>query len=194
VPIIQTPSPVESLRVEYKIREPFGLFLAEEIVPVAIVSDLSGQSVAQSGYPRQAIGVVDVAAGAAGTEVHCVCVGVGFRGKVYVVHKCVVNKPTAGLIQLRVSNTASGLTPITTKAYADLRVLADTPDMQIAQITPAGAQGDQIGRFTALATTPLEIDLGITLGLGQALFIRNGDAAEGLTTTFYWTEHLIEDR
>lgn len=197
--MIQTPRPVQKLRGEYKLREQLDLTLASELVPVVLVDDLSGPSVADPGYPRDAMGIISVPGGGAGTNVQCVCVGTGNRGKIYRINRAIVQKPTAGRaqIQLGLGATITGLTNIVTKGYLDGRVGTEVPDLSIQESTPltAAIDGTQVGIISFdVADQQLDIDLGWILPGGEFASIVNQTADEQLRVTYFWTEYLLEDR
>lgn len=195
---IQSPVPGAKLRTEYKTREPIEIFLHPGIAPVVVVSDLSGSSVADTGYPRDAMGHASVAAGGAGTNAQCVCVGVGLVGKIYKVTRALISKPAAGLVQINLSLGAAiaGLADLTTKGFLDQRISAEAPSMQIASETPltAAIDGIQCGLVEFTGADMIPVDLGIVLGFGGFLNIVNLTTNETLRTTFFWTEYLLEDR
>jgi len=201
MPDIQTPVPVQKLRTEFKVRSPFGLFLAEELIPVVLVSDLSGEVPAHSGYPRKCMGRLIVAAGGAGTQAQAVLQSRPNRGIVYVVDKAVCTETAAGSQswEVRTGQDVTGLTERFTKTFRDLRATgaqAYQPDALMGDSVPlaASVDGQVVGSFNGLANTPLEIELGITLGGTEFVNIVVDNLNVVNRVTFYWTEYLAEDR
>jgi len=195
---IQTPEPSEKVRVQYKIRTPLDLFLARDLVPVTIVDDLSGPSVGDRGYPRDAMGFNNVAAGGVGTRAQCVLVGTGNRGKVYQVTRGIIEKPTAGIVQIRFSLGAdiTGLVDQTNKGFVDQRISNDAPDLSMQGSTPllAALDGTVVGRVSVEADISYPVPLTVVFGFGGFLNFVSAADDEELAVTWYWTEYLLEDR
>jgi len=202
VPDIQTPTPSEKLRTTYKIRTPFGLFLAEDLIPVVLVDDLTGEVPADTGYPRGAVGRMVVAGGGAGTQAQAILAARPNRGLVWVVEKAIISAVAANVIiaELRTGQAVTGApTERFTKTYRDLRATGAAgfePNALMASNTPLSAAviGQVVGRYTVLAQTSITIPLGITLGGDQFVNIVNDVADVPITVTFYWSEYLEEDR
>lgn len=198
MPLIQTPQPVSKLRTTYKIRSPFGLFLAEDLVPVVMVDDLSGGAVADEGYPRDAMGKGTRLAGGAGTNSQVVCVGVGDRGKIYKVRSAYAAKPAAGFVFVHFSNGAdiTGLVDQAAKGFSDQRISVEPPDMQIGTSAPitASIDGIRVGVYELNGSEGQFIPLDVVLGFGGFVNIVDGTTNETMDVTFHWTEYLLEDR
>jgi len=195
---VQTPIPGSKLRAEFKLRQQPEVFLSTELVPTVLVADLSGPAVADLGYPRQAIGHVSTAAGGAGTNAQCMCVGVGDRGKIYKITRALISKPLAGLVQINLSLGAAlgAITLLATKGFQDQRT-ADVPDMSIGALTPltAAISGTQVGLIDVQAEEgTVQVDFDVVLGAGGFLNVVNLTANETLRCSFFWTEYLLEDR
>jgi len=199
MPLIQVPDVGEVLRQRYRIVHPFGLFLAEEVVPVSIVDDLSGVSPYSTGFPRRCMGQTIIAAGGAGTVAEGLLVGRGGSGIVAQVKTALIHD-TVGLLafEVRVGGgglaLAAGRTEVFGKHYLDLRVFDAVPVTELAQNTPlsAAVDGDRIGIYEVAQDTVLPVDLDIALGDGDFVNIVQASTNRALRVTYIWEEHLIE--
>jgi len=195
---VQTPSHSEALRLEFKLRE-----LLEElrVVPIVFptvpIADLSGATIADTGYPREAMGLVAPGAGGAGTNGQAMCVATGGRGKVYKVTAALVTKPSAGNIQLR-SSAADPTAQVQSgnNNFMDQRVSGTRPDLFIGASTPltAAIEGTAMAQIRYLGADTILLPLGIILGETGFVNIVNVTANEAFEVSYYWTEYLLEDR
>ena len=200
MPELTDPILKEKLRTGLKIRTPFGLFLSEDVSPVILLADYSGEVPADLGYPRRCMGRVVVAAGGAGTQAQAILEGRGDRGIVYVVNRVVVSDDSATRFEVRTGQAVTGApTERLTKSYMDLRVTGDAafqPNALMSVNTPLAAAviGQVIATYRALGSTNAVVDLGIVLGDGQFVNVVVDNTNAGFTCNFFWTEHLAEDR
>jgi len=193
---LNTPAPVQKLRVQYKIREPFDVFLAQDLVPVTIVDDLSGASIADVGYPRRARGFVTAAAVAAQIA-QCQCVGVLGVGKIFHITGVTVDSPTAQNLLLRVNDPAvalAGATNVTTKDFMDRGASGQIPDLAVSQITSATIFGRIVGEFRLVASISSHIDLDIVLRGADFVAVTANNTNTALSASWEWTEYRLEDR
>jgi len=192
MPQPQSPSVKEKLRIGLKVHEAFSLWLAEELVPVVLVDDMSGQSVADTDYPRDAVGRINRAAGGAGTNVECIVTGV--PRVVVLVESVLVSKPTAGNIQIRRDRNTVIAAATTQKTFRDLRPGA-TPNLLMGASVPltAAIDGDFVMSIGVAAVESALIPLGFILGEGDSLLAISETANEALTAIYYWREYLVED-
>jgi len=192
---IQTPGHVSSLQSEFKIREPFGLELLETIQPVAIATDVT-ELVASQDYPRKAFGMIQTSAVAA-SNAQCELTSTAGTGKIFQLNGILHENDIAGRFTYRVTDGVAIANPVavTTKVYADLRILA-LPDLILSGSTPLTAAPD--GRVAAqvnmLGDTSLYVPMNVVLGGGAYFLVRNSTVNETLVCTFFWTEYLLEDR
>jgi len=199
MPLIQTPAPVNRLRTRYKVRGPYGLFLAEEIVPVALVDDVSGQSLGDpNDYPRDASGFIDIPAGGVGTNAEAAAVGFAGRGLVYQVTAAWIMPGTTGRIQFRLGTGVTGIGSLTEdaeKRFWDAR-LPGPPDLFVGQKTPltAAVDGTLCAEWRVSNEEPRLIPLNVVLGNGDFIVMVNATTNDGFECTYFWTEHLLEDR
>lgn len=197
----QNPAHVRSLEREFKVRGDMGgLIVSSSISPVVILADLSQGGFPGRGYPRPAMGRCFSATGGAGTNVQATAVGVPGRGKIYLVDKVHVTKPTVGNVQIRLSNGTGAPTAHTAqtgKGYRDARVGGEVPDMFIGVLTPltAALSGVLVGQaFLGVADEEIEIELGVVLGDATTFVtIANNTTDETMTARWYWREYLFED-
>jgi len=193
---IQTPQHQQKLRTEFKLRQEVDLELEDLIQPVAVIADLSGQSVASTSYPRDCVGTTSRAAGGAGTHVECIVQGVGGRGIVYELTRIIVRRSVDGICAIRVGNGGvAAISVAGASSYADLRA-GGLPDCQIGSAIPLAAalDGDEVGQLALLGDRSVVIPLSFVMAGGDFVLISNSTANEHLATTFFWTEHLLEDR
>jgi len=200
VPIIQNPEAAEKLRVRYKLREPYAPTLAEEVVPVTVVDDLSGPS-ENRGYPRGAIGFASPAAGGAGTKAQVIFVPRINQGLVYRLDAILIRAVVDGLYRVRVGLDAVGLSTSTVSlSYADLR-LGGSPDGFVGASTPltAAVVGTALYPIAMLADTIIRLPVKFLLGSGNPagvpfVNVVNDTENQASAVAFEWTEFLTEDR
>jgi hypothetical protein len=198
MPGINTPDHVEKLRTEFKVREGFGLWLLEDLLPVVMVADLSGPAAGGTSYPRDAIGNLDSAAGGAGTNVQHMVQSEPNRGIVFQVNGVSIMKPSSsGRVTLVLgTGTITGGVGDSNKQLADVRLQPGVPDGAIVASAPVTALtlGSRVGQFTVLGNENVFIPLNVFLGAQDFVGITNQTTNEQLVTTWYWTEHMVEDR
>ena len=195
---IQTPGEVAALMAQFKIRSPFGLLLLEDIQPVVIVADVSGGSVARAGFPKEAIGVVQVTAGGAGAESEVVMTGVGGQGVVQVINRAFLHAPSSGFINIRqgTATAITNITDVTNKQYTDLRSFGagQVPTLLIGRKTNANPEGSFVGNIAVDGVVATMVELNYIMGPGDQLVFANAQSDEDMGATIFWTEHLLEDR
>lgn len=192
---IQTPDPANKLRRQYRSRNLGGLFLAEELVPVSIVDDLSGSGVADRGYPRDAIGEVSVAAGGAGnfSQAWWVPTGNAIVAKLHriLIHNFLGARTYSFFIGTEATGVPTGLTQVTSLSFLDAR-LPDFPNIFLGSRNNAAAtQGLRVGTFNTGGQTTPEIPVGLVGSFGGGFGVIAGAANEAMIVTFYWTEYLV---
>lgn len=199
MPEIQTPDVKEALRVRYKVREDFQLWLAEGIIPVAVVDDLTVGAPTDFSYPRNARGFVSSAAVVAENSI-IVLRGVRNVGKIFRLTKAIISKLTAGNISLRVSSGSVSLpanTLVTTKDYTN-QLIAETaaniPDLELGFGSEAAPTGVQVAQWDFPGRDTFQVDLNEIQGNNTWLSFVCGTQNEGLECSFEWSEYLLEDR
>lgn len=196
---IQAPAVPEALRTEFKVREPIEPILSNVISPVVVVSDLSGASPAQLGYPRGGMGFISQAAGGAGTNAQCIIRGVSGLGLVWVIEQVLINKGAIGAAQVRLANgvVVGGLTQALGFGFRDQRVASNPPNVFMGSSTPSTATvaGVQVANIEfAVVNDSLLVPLGIVLGSETDwVSVANGTVNESMTVTYYWTAYQLED-
>lgn len=190
---IQNPDPVQKLLRQYRIRSPFGIHLAEELVPVVVVDDISGSSVADRGYPRDAVGTAEVAA------------AVGFNGIVaWIPTNLVLAHLTTIIVSFDVDqgftvrlldqdDVITGLTNVTTRKFFDTR-LTTLPGVTVGRRnTTTGTEGTQIMNLNVLADDPIFIDVSGVASGGGGIIVRCSTSNVLMRVTYLWTEYLLQD-
>jgi len=194
---IQTPQHVQELQAEFKVREAFGLDLLETVQPTYA---LGLQKVASTGYPRECIGRMSIAAGGVGTNVEGSLTCPADRGIVILLTEAWCDGgATAVTAALRITDGVAmatiSSTPVT-KAFADGRIITQLPDgrTDIANPLTAAPNGRQVGRIICPADLTTVIPLNIILGGGAYFLLRHGTANASMNVVYFWTEFLLEDR
>lgn len=197
MPLIQTAQTTEKVRLQYKVRSPFGLFLAEDLVPVVVVDNLSGASVGDQGYPRDAFGRDSEGVGGAGLN-STVCIAATPDAGPVILHVTGVKVflGATGTFQVRMIPTLSGWTEGGRTRYQDNREPGDTNAFVGAKtILTASLEGDAIIQQSLLINTTADIPLSCVLQPGQGPLAVNADTAQVLVgVTWFWTEYLLENR
>lgn len=191
---IQVPEPTRKLRRQYKSRDLESLSLAEELVPVTLVDDLSGPGIADRGYPRACVGEVGVGA-VAGQ------VGVAYwipSGTAVVsrLDRLSIASGTsdnyAFLVVPEVGPGVTGLTDSPLKSFTDLRVAGALPNSFIqGRNIVSPAVGQVVGFVRLLANTAFELKVGAIGSVGGAFGITNAINNVPFQVTFWWTEYLV---
>jgi len=192
---IQTPDPANKLRRQYKSKTLGGLFLAEEIVPVTIVDDLSGPGIADRGYPRACIGETGTAAVAAQLGEHWWVTSnrVTVSRLDRMIISCNSTRGFALLIAPEVGVGLAGLTDSVLKSFTDLRVADQTPNdfIQARTVAAGGEQGNVVGFFDSLANVPLVLDIGAIGSFGGGFGVSCDTVNIAFQTNWFWTEFLV---
>lgn len=192
---IQTPQHVQELQAEFKVREQFGLELLETVQPTY---QLGRQKIASTGYPRKCMGVVSAAAGGAGTNIENIITMPADTGIIALLEQIWV-EDIGGRVTFRMTD---GVAPATvsstpdTARYRDTRLLANRPGAAFSVANPltAAANGEFVAQVACLADDTRIFDFDVILGGGEYFLTRQSTANAGMTTTFLWTEFLLEDR
>jgi len=199
VGVIQSPGTVEKLRRFFKVRTPYSPDLAEELVPVVVAEDLTGAGVADQGYPREAMGFVNLAAGGAGTNasLYWIPTGAGIVAQLHTIYFSNSLGSVNSQVQVRILNRAFpalGLAAVTSKGFTEGRVTA-TPNVFLGTKVPltAALEGSLIGRLNHLADQSIPIPVNFVSANGGGVVLVNNITNLGLAATFLWTEYLLEE-
>lgn len=189
----------DALRVEFKVKGKFGgLSIGNEVVPVALVSDIRS-SVGASAYPKDAFGFVAEGAGGVGTNVQLGIQSNPGRGLIYQITGVVIDKSTGGTVMIRVSRgvaLGTALGAQSTKAFQDQRHLTTVPDAVIGSnsVLTANIDGSQVMEVRFPAAGNVLVPLNVILGGLDYCLVVNETPNETMGCSWLWTEYLLEDR
>jgi len=196
VPDLQSPEAVQKLLRQYALAHQPSLFLAEELVPVVIVDDLSGADVANQGFPRDAMGISVVGAGGAGN------VSVA----TWIPTNNVLAKLTGIILQNNAADrtysirnlggaTVLGLVARTTKDFQDTRLGGAPPNVQIAVRNDTALSDGNINlSVSVLADDTVLIPCSFVGFNGGGVQVHHQDLNTALEVGWIWTEYLITER
>lgn len=192
---IQTPQHVQELQAEFKVREQFGLELLETVQPTY---QLGRQKIASTGYPRGCIGISNASAGGVGTNIENILTCPADRGIVILLEQVWVDD-LAGRCTMRITDGVAPATissTLASKTFRDGRLEGSIPDgiLQVANPLSAAPNGRLITQAACLADDTKIFKPDIILGGGAYFLVRNNTSNGALSTTFLWTEFLLEDR
>lgn len=191
---IQVPEPVRKLKRQYKARDLEGLSLAEDLVPVTIVDDLSGPGIADRGYPRACMGEVGIG-GVAGEVGTAWWIPSGTAVVSRLDRLIITNATVDSYAFLLVAEGDAGLTSLTNstlKAFTDLRVATETPNSFIqSRVMVPPVPGRVVGFVTVLGGVSQEFKIGAVGSIGGAFGVSNAVNDRDFQVTFFWTEYLV---
>lgn len=192
--IINLPDVAQKLFRRYRLAHPPSGILAEEIVPVTVVDDLSDYGVtaatrqcAGASVQGAVVGEYSFAALGAVSEVRVKVSGVWFSSS------------TAQEILVILSNESSITITAGEKGYLDRRIRG-SPAATIGHETDAGLHtGTEIWRGLILADTPIYVPLGVILSSGEIelpgrtrMLVQCGTLNTNLRYAWNWSEGDLE--
>jgi len=187
--LLQDPEPGQKVRSKYGVRDQGVITsISPELVGVVIVDDLSKPEETTTGLIRPAVGSHTLGAPGAGDFNHIQLFNPAGSLVDLFAEGVIVGTDTDQLLHIRISDSAlATLIASTSKTFRDRRVSGE-PFAEVRSDTPAGLQGETSVVVNLLASDPIIIPLGFTLGPGQDVMVATGTANTTLRVTFYWEE------
>lgn len=196
MPDLQAAEPNQKLLRQYALSRAPALHLAEELVPVVVVDNLSGADVANEGYPRDCSATLTVVAGGAGNlsvaswlptnNVLCQLTGIVMFDLVGTKNFVIRNTAAA---------TVLGLTEVFTKGFNDTRVTPALPNCFIgSRNNTAVPDGTAVMNVVGAIDESIYLPVNFTGFNGGGVQVHHGTLNAALRVGFFWTEYLITQR
>lgn len=186
---IQTPTPWAKLADAFRLTGRHRLLIDEVIVPVVVVSDLSEVAATTE---QEATAYFSMVAIVGSATVAVLFNGVtADTGVDLIIDSALASSETAGTYRVRqttVAPVAPAAGVLLTKNWNRFPQVGVPPGTQFANT--ALLAGQTLYRVPVLANSPLEIDLGITLGAFQALALDYDGVNEAWRTT--WRYRVVK--